>query len=146
MESPWLLHQLRPAMREIQTGPVLALLGQTAYDALLAAVVAGTTDADQNKVLEHARPAILYGALADQIVPRSLNMNENGVWTFKMTSSGSGVSGGEDPASPERMDGLVRHYAQKSRQYLEALRALVVPEPPPSHRRVNGDGGIMNFG
>lgn len=127
LHGPWLLHMLRPAMRKIQTGEVKKILGDTVYDALLAAVVANNASATQLKYLDEAIPAILNGAIADQIIPLGLTIDKHGVWNWQATSSGSSISGGEQVATDKTKNAIVDHHAMACASHLEELRKLVAP-------------------
>lgn len=130
LTGPWLLHHLRPAMRLVQEGPVRKVLGDTRYDALLAAVQAGSTTPEQNTYLKEARPAILFMAIAKEYVNRSISIDEDGVWNWASVSSGSAVSGGKQPIDKDRMNALVRNNENAANDHLEALRLLVTPDTP----------------
>jgi len=149
LHGPWMLHQLRPAMREIQKGPVLGILGQTDYDSLLNTLhtAPSTLSADQKARLDFIQPAILHGALADQIVPLGLVVNENQVWSWQASSGGGQLSGGEKTADAGSKDGLIRHHANKAKKHLEELRNLVSPDDDGAgDRRVfDGNGPITMF-
>lgn len=140
----WLLAQLRPAMREVQTGAVLGILGQSNYDTLLALVVANTTPtSDQAKQLDQIRTAILHGALADQVIPLGLTVDHNGVWTWETVSSGSGVSGGEKSGGDARINALVNHHERKRDAALKNLQNLVTPEAPFTGGFPDTNGSMM---
>ncbi len=138
LAGPWLLHKLRPSMRTVQTGPVKTLLGDTAYDALLAAVVANNPSADQVKHLDQIRPAMLHHAIAAEAIALSLNIDTNGAWNWSGATSGSTVSGGEKPATDQRLDALIHHHKAKGDAHLSALKTLITPETP--------DTGSPGFG
>jgi hypothetical protein len=142
LHGAWLLHQLRPALLRIQTGPVKSLLGDE-YDTLLAAVVAGNPDADQQMLLDQARPAMLHRAIAEEADGLQLTIDVRGVWTWNMTGGGGGqISGGEQQAENPRMVGLKRHHNNMAEQHMEALRKLVQPENP-NPGRIGGRGRIF---
>lgn len=145
LHGAWLLHLLRPAMREVQNGPVRGILGETDYAALLAKVHSDSPSftADEKKQLDEIRPAILNGAIADQLVPLALRVNKQGVWSWSASTGGGQVSGGEQPASADRMDGLIRHHQTKCQHHLKKLQDLVDPDNADGHdRRVMGDGPV----
>lgn len=130
LTGPWFLHHLRPAMRRIQEGPVKKILGATVYNALLSAVQASNPNPTQEELLHEARPAILFGAIADQVLSRSIAIDEDGVWNWASVSSGSAVSGGKQPVDKDRLNALVRENKEASADHLEALRLLVTANTP----------------
>lgn len=142
LSGPWMLHKLRPAMRSIQEGPVKTLLGDTAYDALLAAVVANNPSADQVKQLDQIRPALLHGAIASEILPLGIGIDSTGVWNWQGSTSGGQASGGEQPANEKRTDALIRHHQTKSNAHLASLKALVTPAEPDAGFPGHQAGGI----
>lgn len=147
LHGAWMLHQLRPAMREVQTGPVRSILGQEAYDTLLANIhTAGHTfTATERARLDEIVPAILHGAIADQIVPLGLVIDQNGVYSWQASTSGGQISAGEKPAEADRINGLKRHHTAKSQHHLHALALLVDPSTASGDRRVSGHGNSTFF-
>lgn len=121
----WLLHQLRPAMRDAQA-KVKAILGTTAYDTLLTAYQTGSPTATQLAQLDLIQPAILHLALAESAVDLSLTIDTDGIWTWKAATSGQ-VSGGPNTVDTDRLDGLVRKHKAKGLEHLEQLQTLVAP-------------------
>lgn len=147
LHGPWMLHQLRPAMRDVQTGPVLSILGQSTYDTLLTNIhtVGHTFSTTDNARLDQIVPAILHGALADQIVPLGLIIDQNGVYSWQVSSGGGQLSGGEKPAEAERINGLIRYHQAKSRHHIDALSRLVNPETSSGDRRVSSSRNSTFF-
>jgi hypothetical protein len=147
VSGPWLLHQLRPTMRRVQRGPVREIIGQVAYDAILTKLNnnsgLSTLEAD---ILDHARPAMLHLALADQMVPLSLSMDTDGVWTWQAASSGSGISGGKVPAKSDKINGAVRSHQVTGDTHLELLRKLVTPDTNGIHYPSGTDGSLYFTG
>lgn len=144
LHGPWLLHQLRPAMRQVQNGPVKGILGEADLTTLLTNLhdPAHTLTADELAQLEEIQPAILHGALADQMAALSLVVDEHGVWTWKAANSGGQISAGEQPADGARLTGLIRDHQSKSAGHLEKLRALINPtDSTAGYRRIDPDGG-----
>lgn len=121
----WLLHNLRPAMRDAQA-KVKAILGATAHDTLLTAYQTGSTTTAQREQLDHIQPAILNLALAESIVDMSLTLDTDGLWQWKAATSGQ-VSGGPNPADTDRLDSMVRRHKAKGLEHLEQLQTLVAP-------------------
>jgi hypothetical protein len=146
LAGPWLLHKLRPAMRTVQTGPVKSLLGDTDYDALLAAVVADNPSADQVKQLDQIRPAMLHHAIASEATALSLTIDTNGAWNWSGATSGSSISGGEKPATDARLDALIRHHKAKGDAHLSALQALITPATPDAGMPGFASGGTFFMG
>lgn len=148
IDSPWLLHQLRPSMRELQNGPIKSLLGDTAYAAMLAAIVNNTLSSQQKQQLELIRPAMIHHAIAEMCGPLQLKMNNRGVWNWQMTSSGGGsVSGGEQSATTERLVGLQRHHSNKSLKFLKELSDLLNPATPTTNDIPGRTGSVFgSFG
>lgn len=147
LHGPWMLHQLRPYLREVQTGPVKDMLGSSAYATLLAHVHANpsTVTSDEQAQLDLIRPAMLHLAIADAITPLSITMDNMGVWVWTIPSSGGGISGGQKPAEDSRSVGLKRDHHNKGLLYLEKLRDLITP----SSGNVNtlpGNTGSVFFG
>lgn len=146
LHGAWLLHQLRPSLRNVQEGPVKSLLGDTAYTTLLAHVVADTVTSDEQILLEQIRPAMLHWALANEATPLQLTIDSRGIWTWEMSGSGGGqVSGGEKAATNPRLTALIRHHNAMAESHMESLRKLVQPEdetPPP----IMGRTGSIGFG
>jgi hypothetical protein len=147
LHGPWMLHQMRPYLRDAQTGPVKAMLGTTAYDALLAAVHANpsTLTADQLLQLDVIRPAMLNLAIAEAMEPLSITMDNLGVWTWTMPSSGGQIAGGQQPADNPRMVSLKRQHENKGQRYLEELRTLITPTTA-TVNTIPGNTGSVFFG
>lgn len=125
--GPWLLHHMRPAMRRCQIGPVRTLLGETAYDQLVTAVRDSTTTPEQASILERARPAILYSAVASELLAGSVTIDADGVCNWSSVGSSAAVSGGKQPADKETLNGIVRRYEALADAELEALRKMTAP-------------------
>lgn len=131
LAGPWLLYQLRPALRRVQEGPVQKLIGASAYTTLLGHVHAdpSTITTTEAAWLDHIRPAMLHTAIAEQAAALQLNIDAQGIWTWTMASGGGGnTSGGENPVANDRLTGLVRHHKNLGDQHLEALRLLLEPD------------------
>lgn len=142
----WLLHQLRPAMRKIQRGPVRSIIGDTDYDTLLAHVHADAVTEDEQDLLEEARPAILNLALASQVIALGLTIDLQGVCTWESATSGGQTSGGKQPAEPERINALVRDLTATGNAHLEELRKLCEPDEPEQGFTTDPDAGILFTG
>lgn len=143
LNGPWLLHNLRPALRNFQEGAIRNLLGDATLDALIAAVHDGTVTSDQAKLLDQARPAMLHYAIATQAPVLAITTDDNGVWTWQSTAGGGATSGGEVPADRERFNAKVRHHEQQSGVHLENLRKLVEPDEAPPDRLPDISGPFM---
>lgn len=141
--TSWLLHHLRPAMREVQNGQVLSILGQTAYDALLTAVHADTLTTTQRTQLDLIQGAIMHLALAEQIVQLSLEIDGDGVWNWKAVSSGSAVSGGKQPVTDQRLNAKVRDHKQAGERMMNRLKDLVSPNEPSTGFPGFNAGGVF---
>lgn len=122
--SGWLLHRLRPAMRQVQER-IKATLCDDAYNDLLAAVQAGTVTGTNAKILDLARPAIIHLALARMATLASVTIDAEGVWTWE-ASSGGAVSGGPIPAKDQRLDRVVEVYTQQGEACLARMFDLAV--------------------
>ena len=148
LHGAWLLHQIRPALRDVQRGPVLTILGQAKHDDLVSKTHTSgyVFNPEEAAILDEAIPAILHGAIARSIVPLGLALDHDGVWTWAATTSGGQISGGEKPADAERIDGLIRHHRGECNSRLRALAELVSPGTAGGDNRVYSPGPITFFG
>lgn len=130
--SAWLLHMLRPSMRSFQDGILATTLGASTLSDLLSKVQAGTGLSPEEAVLvDHARAAILYGALAEEIVPLRLKVDRSGVWGYEAPTGGRESSRIEKQAHPDQVTSLVRSCRAKSDAFLEKITAIVAPTKLP---------------
>lgn len=121
--SGWLFHQLLPAVRRAEQGPVADTLCSASYLATLQEkITAGTLTANEALVVQHARAAAAHLAMAESIVQLSLGTDERGVWTFGALLGGQ-TSGGVTPAKDQRLQARIDQERSLGHSYLERLRA-----------------------
>jgi hypothetical protein len=141
ISGPWLLHKLRPAMRAVQVGPVKKIIGDTHYTSILNKLNSGAPLlATEAAILEEARPAILHLAIADQIVPLSMQLDHQGAWTWEMATSGSGISAGPKSASNDKLNATVRSHQTKGQLHLAQLDQFINPHENSQFRSGASDG------
>lgn len=139
--SAWLLHQLRPAMRTLQNGALKSILGATRLAQLVTRVHSTGLDAADQAVLEHARPALLYGALAEEAGSLRINVDRTGVYTLE-GSDRNQMTRVERSAKPEQLTTLVRDCRNKSNYHLQEVKALVAPDDS-AEPSLGGTGGVF---
>lgn len=145
LSGPWMLYQLHPALRRVQTGPVRKVIGETHYTSILTKLNAGTAlSSTEQDILDQARPAMLHLALAEQAIPLSMNLDPQGGWTWNMATSGSGISGGEKPAESGKIDAVVRSHEVLGNTYMAALHKLMNPNEGDQYFQ-SGESGSYNF-
>lgn len=126
--SAWLLHQLRPALRTIQNGVLSNTMG-AARLAQLVAKVHGTDplDADDKLLLDLARPAMLYGAIAEEAVNMRINVDRTGVYTLEGSTGSNNMTRVEKGANADQMNALVRNCQGKCNGFLDQIREVMRP-------------------
>ncbi|HRH68789.1 MAG TPA: hypothetical protein PLB89_04710 [Flavobacteriales bacterium] len=127
--NAWLLHQLRPAMRGIQNGILKETMGATRLAALLLKVQGtGVLDANDLIMLDLARPAMIYGAIAEEAVPLRLKVDAHtGVYVLEGSTGSSQVSRVEKQATADQLTALARNCKAKSEDFLGQIREIVTP-------------------
>jgi hypothetical protein len=145
LSGPWMLYQLHPAMRRVQTGPVRKVIGETHYNSIITKLNTGTPpNSTEQDILDQARPAMLHLALAEQAIPLSMTLDHQGAWTWNMAASGSGVSGGEKPAESTKLNAMVRSNEVLGNAYMAALYKLINPSEGDQHFQ-SGESGSYYF-
>lgn len=145
LSGPWMLYQLHPAMRRVQTGPVRKVIGDTHYTSILTKLNAGTAlSTMEQDILDQARPAMLHLAIAEQAIPLSMTLDPQGAWTWNMATSGSGTSGGEQPAASPKLNAMVRSNEVLGNTYMAALHKLMNPNEGDQYFQ-SGESGSYNF-
>jgi hypothetical protein len=114
---------MQPTMKYVQDTHILNTLGETYYNSLQAEVVSGNVSADNQKVLNRVRRAIVFLTAKEALTEMTISIDEDGA--LVRTSSSTEVVSVKNQLPDSRLSKLIESYSKKGAEAIADLQEFL---------------------